>query len=70
LAFLIFFLTFKKDVCAIEFQKRGLPHIHLLIWLDAEFKCRTAEDVDFIVSTEIPSKNNDPVCYEIISKFT
>uniref|UniRef100_A0A6N2KR16 Uncharacterized protein n=1 Tax=Salix viminalis TaxID=40686 RepID=A0A6N2KR16_SALVM len=63
------FLRSKKDVCAVEFQKRGLPHTCLLIWLDAEFKCRSAEDVDSIVSAKNPSKNADSIFYDIISKF-
>ena len=33
-------------VYTIEFQKRGLPHIHLLIFLKDEFKIRDAEHVD------------------------
>ncbi|KAJ6957546.1 hypothetical protein NC653_039492 [Populus alba x Populus x berolinensis] len=57
------------DVCAIEFQKRGLPHTHILIWLHSNFKCRTPEDVDSIVSAEIPDKLTDPKCYEIVSRF-
>ena len=38
----------------IEFQKRGLPHCHLLLILSPEDKPATAEDVDRIVSAEIP----------------
>jgi hypothetical protein len=54
-------LSFKK--------KRRLPHTHLLIWLDAEFKFQNAKDMDYIVSAEIPNKNDDLICYDIISKF-
>jgi len=25
--------------------------------------------MDYIVSAEIPNKNDDPICYDIISKF-
>ncbi|KAJ6876879.1 hypothetical protein NC651_029788 [Populus alba x Populus x berolinensis] len=42
------------DVCAVEFQKRGLPHTHLLVWLAPEFKFCSPEDVDSIISAEIP----------------
>lgn len=38
----------------IEFQKRGLPHCHLLLILAPGDKPTTAEDVDHIVSAEIP----------------
>jgi hypothetical protein len=41
----------------------------MLIWLHLNFKCRTTEDVDSIVSAEIPDKFTDPICYEIVSKF-
>ncbi|XP_073265278.1 uncharacterized protein [Populus alba] len=53
----------------VEFQKRGLPHTHLLVWLAPEFKFRSPEDVDSIISAEIPDKHQDPICYEIVSKF-
>jgi len=46
-----------------------LPHTHILIWLHSNFKCRTPEDVDSIVSAEIPDKLTDPKCYEIVSRF-
>uniref|UniRef100_A0A6N2LRW6 Helitron helicase-like domain-containing protein n=1 Tax=Salix viminalis TaxID=40686 RepID=A0A6N2LRW6_SALVM len=52
-------------VCAIEFQKRGLPHTHILIWLDIEFKFETSNDIDLVVSAEMPDKNIDPLCHEI-----
>uniref|UniRef100_A0A6N2KK71 ATP-dependent DNA helicase n=1 Tax=Salix viminalis TaxID=40686 RepID=A0A6N2KK71_SALVM len=57
------------DVYAIEFQNRGLPHTHILIWLAPEFKFKTSDDIDSIVSAEIPDKNIDPLCHEIVSKF-
>ena len=36
----------------IEFQKRGLPHCHMLIILRAEYKLRTRNDIDRIISAE------------------
>ncbi|CAL1388046.1 unnamed protein product [Linum trigynum] len=30
----------------LEFQKKVLPHIHLLVWLSEENKLRTTEDID------------------------
>ena len=38
----------------IEFQKRGLPHMHLLVILDPAWKIRSAQDVDRCVSAELP----------------
>jgi len=46
-------------IWVIEFQKRGLPHAHILLILDEVSKLRTAEDYDLMVSVEIP----DPICH-------
>src|SRR5436190_23119764 len=40
-------------VYVIEFQKRGLPHSHILLILSQDSKFRTVEDYDSIVSAEI-----------------
>jgi len=44
-------------VWVIEFQKRGLPHCHILIMLDPRDKPVTIEDIDKITSAELP----DPI---------
>ena len=38
----------------IEFQKRGLPHAHMLIILQQRHAIKSAQQVDQIVSAEIP----------------
>ncbi len=43
-------------IWVIEFQKRGLPHVHILFILDEVSKLCTAEDYDSMVSTEIPTR--------------
>lgn len=43
-------------VHTIEFQKRGLPHAHILIILKAEFRPQTPVDVNRVVSAEIPDR--------------
>nr|XP_017255632.1 PREDICTED: uncharacterized protein LOC108225307 [Daucus carota subsp. sativus] len=53
----------------IEFQKRGLPHVHMLIWLDAASKRKLNDDVDSFVSAEIPDPIKDPVGYAAVSSF-
>jgi hypothetical protein len=50
----------------IEFQKRGLPHAHVLIILAQENKPQTVDDYDAIVCAEIPDKNSDPNTYETV----
>ncbi len=41
----------------IEFQKRGLPHAHILMILLPEDKPKTPEDFDKLVCAEIPDRN-------------
>ncbi|XP_072073598.1 uncharacterized protein [Arachis hypogaea] len=59
-------------VCAvvytIEFQKRGLPHAHILIFLHRDDKYPTADDIDKIISAEIPDKYQDQEYYEAVEK--
>lgn len=42
---------------SIEFQKRGLPHAHILIKYGTN--CLTPEDIDSVVSAEMPSNPAD-----------
>ncbi|XP_043203640.1 uncharacterized protein LOC122371383 [Amphibalanus amphitrite] len=44
----------------IEFQKRGLPHCHLLLILQPEDRPRTGADADTIVSAELPDPTESP----------
>ncbi|XP_074364745.1 uncharacterized protein LOC141705756 [Apium graveolens] len=53
----------------VEFQKRGLPHVHMLIWLDADLKKNLKQNVDKYVSAEIPDPLLDPVCYATMKEF-
>ena len=48
-------------VYTIEFQKRGLPHAHILLIVDPSDKPLTTEEIDNVVSAEIP----DPVRYPL-----
>src|SRR5580658_7341576 len=41
-------------VYTIEFQKRGLPHMHLLIFLEAGSKLLTPADVDSAICAQWP----------------
>ncbi|XP_074328021.1 uncharacterized protein LOC141665932 [Apium graveolens] len=50
----------------VEFQKRGLPHVHMLIWLDSASKRNLQANVDKYVSAEIPDPVADPVAYAAI----
>ena len=53
----------------IEFQKRGLPHAQVVFFIDEVSKndLRTPENVDRIISAEIPS-GQDPELQEVVLK--
>jgi hypothetical protein len=53
-------------VYTIEFQKRGLPHAHLLFVLRSEDKLSTPEMIDRVVCAEIPDQNKNPGLYDIV----
>ena len=53
-------------VHVIEFQKRGLPHCHMLIILRGEDKLRTSDDIDKMISADIPDPENDPELHELV----
>jgi hypothetical protein len=50
-----------------EYQKRGLPHIHLLLIFPLEQKVSTTEDIDCLVLTELPLPKNKPF-FETVTK--
>lgn len=50
---------------SIEWQKRGLPHAHILIWLVDKVR---PEEIDFIISAEIPNADVDPKLHEVVIK--
>ncbi|GBN27558.1 hypothetical protein AVEN_167654-1, partial [Araneus ventricosus] len=54
------------DIHVIEFQKRGLPHMHLLLVLAEEDKIRDPESIDRIVSAELPNETLDSRLHEIV----
>ena len=52
----------------IEFQKRGLPHAHLLLIVRPEDKIRTTQDVDKRIVAELPDPEKQPELARIISR--
>ena len=58
----IFYLIISKNLSSlysgmytIEFQKRGLPHAHILLWLDGENRLHNGSNIDKIISAELPN---------------
>lgn len=62
------FGRYKGIVRTIEYQKRGLPHLHLLLLLDDEHgNFATSNHIDEIISAELPDKNTHPDLYKIVT---
>jgi len=53
---------------SIEFQKRGLPHVHILVWVDKKGNEITAEIIDAWITAEIPDPTTDPLGYILVSE--
>ena len=49
----------------IEWQKRGLPHAHMLFWLVEKIK---STEIDNVISAEIPDPQGDPLLHAIVTK--
>ena len=55
-------------VYTIEFQKRGLPHAHMLVILADDCKPRDSSDYDMIVCAELPDPDLNPRLYQIVKR--
>ncbi|KAL6223330.1 hypothetical protein ACLB2K_006717 [Fragaria x ananassa] len=53
-------------VYVIEFQKRGLPHVHMLLILGDDDKLNNLDDYDTIVRAEIPDHDEEPELYNAV----
>lgn len=65
----LFFLYLCAVIYTIEFQKRGLPHAHILLFLHHDSKYPSGEDIDKIISAEIPNEDTDKDLYEVVKTF-
>ena len=55
------------SIHVVEFQKRGLPHAHILIFLASEDKIRDNEVIDDIIRAQFPDQATEPELYAIVS---
>ncbi|GJS83521.1 hypothetical protein Tco_0750062 [Tanacetum coccineum] len=56
-------------VYTVEFQKRGLPHTHICLFLHKDDKVPSVDQIDKFISVEILDKNKDPDLYKLVSDF-
>ncbi|XP_031116779.1 uncharacterized protein LOC116020446 [Ipomoea triloba] len=56
-------------VYTIEFQKRGLPHAHILIFLERLTEGFSANHMDEFIYAEIPNKEQDIEYYKAVGEF-
>ncbi|GMF59989.1 unnamed protein product [Phytophthora fragariaefolia] len=50
----------EAQIYMVEFQKRGLPHAHIVIIVADKDKPRTSEIINQLVSAEVPDKEFNP----------
>ncbi|CAN6372728.1 unnamed protein product [Urochloa humidicola] len=63
-----FFGPVTAAVYTIEFQKRGLPHAHIILWL-ARNEPLMQKEVDTFISAQLPDPVADPIGYHAVSEF-
>ncbi|KAH7697675.1 hypothetical protein AAVH_35240, partial [Aphelenchoides avenae] len=55
-------------IFVIEFQKRGLPHLHAILTLKDADKIRTAEEVDRCISAQLPDEDTEKELFDLVTK--
>lgn len=58
---------FFVDLYTIEFQKRGLPHCHTLLWVAASHKIQEPSDIGAFVTAELPDPSSEPLLYHTVT---
>ncbi|KAA6362804.1 MAG: putative ATP-dependent DNA helicase [Streblomastix strix] len=61
-----FFGKHNYSVGANEFQKRGLPHIHLLTRLGEDINLKSASMIDKLIQCELPDPAKEKEYYDLI----
>ncbi|XP_019163477.1 PREDICTED: uncharacterized protein LOC109159822 [Ipomoea nil] len=59
----------RQLIYTIEFQKRGLPHAHILIFLSKSNPYPNPKDINRIISAEIPSPLCEPEYFQAVAEF-
>ncbi|MCB1084060.1 MAG: hypothetical protein KDK61_07090, partial [Simkania sp.] len=59
---------YQAMVRVVEYQKRGLPHFHMLLWVQKEHKPRSPEILDKIINAQVPDAELQPWLYRVVSE--
>ena len=57
------------EIMCVEWQKRGLPHAHIMLFFAPGDKLTTTEQYDTVVCAEIPDPATEPVLHERVLRF-
>jgi len=55
-------------IYVVEFQKRGLPHAHILNFFAEDCKPHMVKDVDRMISAELPNPETNRLAHEIVTR--
>ncbi|XP_072078076.1 uncharacterized protein [Arachis hypogaea] len=64
-----FFGKISAYVCTVEFQKYGLPHAYIQLFMDPNHTPKSPDQIDKLISAEIPDKIRRPKLYAAVEKF-
>ena len=56
-------------VYTVEYQKRSLPHVHLIVFLNRSSRLSSPEAVDSFISTEFPDETEQPWLFSLVKRF-
>ncbi|XP_072084365.1 uncharacterized protein [Arachis hypogaea] len=66
----VFFGPLNAGMYTIEFQKRGLSHAHILLWLDGRNRLQNIKIVDELICAELSNPMKFPHLYSVFVNYT
>ena len=61
--------TLNTGIYTIQFQKRGLPHAHMLLFLYETLKTPSADHIERVIAAEIPDVTQDSAGYNAVKNI-